>query len=444
MTTFKEAFEQMDKPKVMLNKRVAKFQAGQKHATKKGLIYTIIEMVQKSPRYKYLIRFDETGGEKIVDRKQIETGSIADDYDPHIYGVAYRGSIKCISKLEKKAFSNWHAMISRCYNNKDINYGAYGGNGVTVNERWLCFKNFYEDLPYIEGFEEEAYLLGRINLDKEYVSLENKTYSLETCGYISASANKKKKPSIQTRIVASKGTTIIEFTNLTEFCKEHKLKDATVRKALREHRVYKGWRFKEKHDIMVFVSKATEWDLVLDMARLTVNKDRLYKIPTNAFKKRILLAEHSPIRTLQYVIEIKNIPSWVSQHIARHDAFANHTVRDSNGDVHFVGTARTDRTGIDRNDLPQDAPVNHTIYCNANDLINISTKRLCACASKETREVWIAVKDAIERIDESMASVMVPSCVYRGFCPEGGNSCGYDKTQIFQIKLKEYRRIDDE
>lgn len=38
-----------------------------------------------------------------------------------------------------------------------------------------------------------------------------------------------------------------------------------------------------------------------------------------------------------------------------------------------------------------------------------------------------------------LASVMVPECVYRGFCPEF-HSCGYDKTEAFKQALEEYRR----
>ena len=428
----------MSQPKVT---RLNMYKQGEKKTNKKGLVFTIVKLVEGSPKYRYLIRFDATGSEKIVDRNQIKNGAVADDFDPHIYGVAYKGDIKCVSRLEKKAFSNWNAMISRCYNVADVNYDAYGKNGVTVDKRWHCFKNFYEDLPSIEGFEEEAFLLGKINLDKEYRSMDNKVYSLCQCGFISVTANRKKQPSKQKRLVAAKGDMLVEFTNISEFCEKYNLRTGSVKKALDNNTIYKGWRFKEKSDIMVFVSKATDWDLVLDMARLTVNKERVFKLPSDEFKRSILLAEHSPIRALQYIIEIKNIPCWVSQHIARHDAFAYHSVRESSGDVHFVGTSRIDRTGINRNTLPQDAPVNHTIYCNANDLINISTKRLCGCASKETREVWQAIKEAIARIDKPMADVMVPACIYRGFCPETKRCCGYVKSSGFEKKLEEYRKV---
>jgi hypothetical protein len=193
-------------------------------------------------------------------------------------------------------------------------------------------------------------------------------------------------------------------------------------------------------DFDVEVKLITGWEHVLDAARFTINKADLNKEPSAKFKNGMLLAEHSPIRFLQFQIDLKNIPSWVSQHLARHDAFAMHTVRDAEKETHFVGTSRTDRTGVDRSQLPQDAPVNHRIFCNANDLINISQKRLCSCASPETRAVWKKVKEEIAKIAPEVADKMVRTCIYRGFCPEI-NSCGFDKNEpLFTKMLTEYRK----
>ena len=77
---------------------------------------------------------------------------------------------------------------------------------------------------------------------------------------------------------------------------------------------------------------------------------------------------------------------------------------------------------------------------NAQALIKISRKRLCNCASKETKEAWTQVKDAIAEVDPIMASKMVPECIYRGFCPEFLSPCGYSKTKKYQEDLKEYRK----
>ena len=63
-----------------------------------------------------------------------------------------------------------------------------------------------------------------------------------------------------------------------------------------------------------------------------------------------------------------------------------HFVRHKHGIEHWISTRRTDRTGIDRNELRQDELVTHEFEANAQAIINISRKRMCFQASKETRE----------------------------------------------------------
>ena len=120
--------------------------------------------------------------------------------------------------------------------------------------------------------------------------------------------------------------------------------------------------------------------------------------------------------------------SWVSVHMVRHKI----------GIEHWVSTQRTDRTGVNRNELPQNSPVNHACEADAQALINISRKRLCNCAARETREAWQAVKNEVAKVEPELASCMVRECVYRGFCPEMF-PCGFDKTKAFEKELKAYR-----
>lgn len=190
----------------------------------------------------------------------------------------------------------------------------------------------------------------------------------------------------------------------------------------------------------VKITRLTNWDAVVDNARFTIHKGDLGKEPSGEFKKKIVLSEHSPIRCLNYIVELDGVPCWVSQHIARHDAFAGHTMRDGASDTHFVATSRTDRhdVGVVRSKLPQDTPVNHRIMLNAQDFINISQRRLCTCASYETRFVWESILSELRAIDKELASKCVRTCVYRGFCPEI-KCCGYDKTAKFQTDLYDYR-----
>ena len=158
------------------------------------------------------------------------------------------------------------------------------------------------------------------------------------------------------------------------------------------------------------------WQRVKEAARATIGKEGSGKEPTDAWKKQILLAEHSPIRLLQYTIKFKNIPYFVVMHLCRH----------SIGISHFVKSQREDRseTHAKRSDLPQDAPVDYEMVANAQALINISRKRLCNQAAKETREAWEEAVDLISKADPVMGSVLVPECIYRGGCVEKFNPCG--------------------
>lgn len=169
------------------------------------------------------------------------------------------------------------------------------------------------------------------------------------------------------------------------------------------------------------------WQAVKNAAMNTIGRDE-GKYPDHNWKTRILLAEHSPIRNLMFRIRMKGIPYWVSVHLTRHKV----------GVEHFVKTQRTDRTGVERSELPQGALVDHTMLINAQALINISRKRLCRQASPETRKVWREVIEAVRKVEPELADACVPECVYRGFCPEM-NSCGYSCTQSFLIDMENYR-----
>lgn len=174
------------------------------------------------------------------------------------------------------------------------------------------------------------------------------------------------------------------------------------------------------------------WLKVKQSARTTVSKEGAGKYPDDKWKKSILLAEHSPIRKIKFSWKWTNLKSWVSVHFVRHHL----------GILHYVSTQRTDRTGVDRDYLRQDALVEHECEANAQALINISRKRLCFQASQETRVAWQKVKEEVRKSDPILASVMVRECVYRGFCPEM-KSCRYCETEKFKRELEKYRSLSD-
>lgn len=178
----------------------------------------------------------------------------------------------------------------------------------------------------------------------------------------------------------------------------------------------------------------TPWKRALNAARRTIGKKPLDKEPSDSWKAKMLLAEHSPIRLLEFDWIWGDIKQYVTTHLVRHHE----------GCEKFVHSQREDRRdlGCSRDELPQGSLNDMMMSANAQALINISRKRLCSCASKETREAWKTVKEAIKEIDPIMADKMVPECIYRGFCPEFMNSCGYSKTEQFQKDLEKYRSTE--
>lgn len=185
--------------------------------------------------------------------------------------------------------------------------------------------------------------------------------------------------------------------------------------------------------------QVTSWNRVLNAARRTIGKKPLDKEPSNSWKAKILLAEHSPIRLLEYDWTWSNIKQWVSTHLIRHHEGVEKFVHSQRGERRSL----LEEYGIDTRDkLPQGALNDMDMTANAQALINISRKRLCSCASKETREAWRQVKKEIAKKDPILASKMVPECLYRGFCPEWMSTCKYSKTKKFEKDLQEYRRTD--
>lgn len=190
---------------------------------------------------------------------------------------------------------------------------------------------------------------------------------------------------------------------------------------------------------IIRMERTTLWKRALNAARRTIGKEPLNKEPSKSWRAKMLLAEHSPIRLVEFEWTWKDIMQWVTTHLVRHHE----------GCEKFVHTQRGDRRAIldeynvsSRNELPQGATNDMDMTANAQALISISRKRLCNCASKETREAWKQVQDAIREVDPVMADKMVPECIYRGFCPEFMNPCGYANTEKYKQDLERYRNTD--
>ena len=170
----------------------------------------------------------------------------------------------------------------------------------------------------------------------------------------------------------------------------------------------------------VSIRKINGWAEVLNASRFTVHKDAVDKEPSEKFKHNIIYAEHSPLRELRFEVIIKDIPYFSVMHLVRH----------WNGLEKYVATSREDRTGVSRDERKQTDLVDFMFTINAQALINISKVRLCACADATTRQTWTLVVHKLAEIEPLLAHACVPTCVYRGFCPEI-QCCGYVNTPAY-------------
>ena len=106
-----------------------------------------------------------------------------------------------------------------------------------------------------------------------------------------------------------------------------------------------------------------------------------------------------------------------------------HITRHKIGVEHFV---RSQRPNPNRDKAPQDAPVDHVLFLNAQSMLNVSRRRLCGKVDAKTRAIWEAVRDTARMHEHpaisALAEFMVPMCVYRGVCPEP-TACNLDLSK---------------
>lgn len=158
-----------------------------------------------------------------------------------------------------------------------------------------------------------------------------------------------------------------------------------------------------------------DWQEVVDDCRATVSKPPLGHEPSAIWKTGILIAEHEPIRDIWIKWKWRGIKYWIAMHWKTH-------IWPSR-----VNTQRTDRTGVDREQKTQDAPIDFTGDANCQHLIDTWRKRLCKMAAPETRRYAENFKQTLHNVEPEIADVLVPSCIYRCGCPEPNGCSTWNK-----------------
>lgn len=205
----------------------------------------------------------------------------------------------------------------------------------------------------------------------------------------------------------------------------------------------------------VKVRRVTPPDLWRECAGYTTGKD------CKMSWSKMLALGHSPIRASIYFVEMRNIPLFC----------ASQFVRSNVGVQFFQLSKRTDRGGEDfrkvckdieyelrnhpnvlvMNDIANEikglpdkfdryTPVDLACVINAEAIITMSRKRLCAKASAETREIWGKVVEDVSECDPDLAKHCVKPCVYCGFCREA-KPCGYMKTDAYKKQREDFLKL---
>lgn len=226
---------------------------------KRGHEYSIIsEPFKRNNQWFVGIRFTETGSIRFVRRDIALTGQAKDMYAKDVYGIACKGNVKKVG--HEREYQVWRNMIARCYVEKTKHYNAYGGVGVSVDKRWLCFENFVNDLPELPNYNKELFDSGTLQLDKDLLCEEKnispKLYSKDTCTLLTDIENKflmrgRKQPKELpdepllkiTEIETGKEEFIYDIKN---YCKENNLSVSSVYRRLNKetkNESYKGFKF---------------------------------------------------------------------------------------------------------------------------------------------------------------------------------------------------------
>lgn len=130
--------------------------------------------------HEVVVEFIETGHEMTVQTQQLLKGCVRDPLAKNningFLGIARNGE-----KANRKIYAIWRQMLNRCYNKDAPNYHRYGGRGVTVCDEWHNYQNYAEwyEENYIENFE----------VDKDIGSVNDLTYSPDTCNFIPQKLN---------------------------------------------------------------------------------------------------------------------------------------------------------------------------------------------------------------------------------------------------------------
>lgn len=176
--------------------------------------------------------------------------------------------------------------------------------------------------------------------------------------------------------------------------------------------------------------------------------------------RKMYACEHSPCRTQAFWVCLYDIPLFCSTQLLRHHVGSqpfqltcrpdrkggnNHFKEHIDEVVDWINQGNTEDAinmlGWLKDNADRYTKVNLGLFINAQSLIDMSHERLCSNASPETREIFIAIKAEIAKVDPALDLFLVPSCIYRGGICNRLKKCGFNKTGLFNKQLDLYKKL---
>ena len=180
--------------------------------------------------------------------------------------------------------------------------------------------------------------------------------------------------------------------------------------------------------VEVFIKSGREWvraGMRTTMGEL-LTEENLNKTLTDKTFKSLLVGRHSPIEEFEvWVCAI--VPERVRTHVVRHKELGK-----------YVATSRPD---IKYNIPIIDGMRRLSLRFNAKRLIEICWQRRCFASWKDTRELFDDIAQIVEGLDPAFEGLLVPSCVWFGWCPETNNKCKYYQTNACKTERNKLLKI---
>ena len=154
--------------------------------------YGVFSVIEYTNAKDVEVLFHTTGFVCRIEAADIRKGNVKDPLSPSVQGVGVIGvGPHKVSRNRKalKEYNIWAQMLRRCYSEgyhkKKPTY-----KGCKVDDRWLNYQLFCEDLPLLEGYDLFSQNLP-CHLDKDIRVPGNKVYSRDTCKFVTPSENSK-------------------------------------------------------------------------------------------------------------------------------------------------------------------------------------------------------------------------------------------------------------